>query len=76
MNGQGVAMQPYFDDWASFVAMGGHGFYVWLCWGLVAMACFVGIGYANAERRRVIKQIKQHQRRQSAKQANSQTASK
>ncbi len=59
-------MQPYFDDWASFVAMGGHGFYVWLCWGLVIGVVLFGVWYAKAERKRVIKQIQEQQLRQKA----------
>jgi len=26
----------YFDSFADFIAMGGHGLYVWLCYGIAA----------------------------------------
>lgn len=32
----------YFETFEAFVEMDGHGFYVWLCYGLV---CFSLIGY-------------------------------
>mgnify|MGYP001756684166 FL=1 len=59
-------MRPYFDDLPSFFAMGGHGFFVWLCWGLVMGVVLFGVYYAKAERKRIIKQIKEQHLRQKA----------
>ena len=42
----------YFDSFADFIAMGGHGIYVWMSYGvtiLVLLANFIGVrrGLAN-----------------------------
>ncbi len=50
-------MTPYFQDIPSFLAMGGHGFYVWLCYGVVALAVVFGVGYVRYERKRITKKI-------------------
>lgn len=31
-------MKLYFESFSDFIAMGGHGFYVWLCYAIVAVA--------------------------------------
>lgn len=50
-------MTPQFENIESFLAMGGHGFYVWACYGLVAFAVIFGVGYVKSERKRAIKQL-------------------
>lgn len=51
-------MTPYFDSISDFMHMGGHGFYVWLCFFLVIGSVLVGVGYIKSERKRAIKQLK------------------
>lgn len=50
-------MTPYFKDFASFLAMGGHGFYVWLCWAIVVGSVVLGIVLIRAERARTLKHL-------------------
>lgn len=57
-------MTPYFKNFSDFLAMGGHGFYVWLCWGLVVFAVLFGILYIKHERQQTYKKITLIQARQ------------
>ncbi|SIR85268.1 heme exporter protein D [Moraxella cuniculi DSM 21768] len=56
-----VIMTPYFANFADFIAMGGHAFYVWLCYGFVFLAVVGMIVYAKAERNMVLKKLKKRQ---------------
>lgn len=58
-------MQPYFNSFAEFVAMGKHGAYVWSAWGVVVFMTLFFIVYSWQQRQAVLKQLKQHQLRQS-----------
>lgn len=66
-------MTPYFETVAEFLTMGGHGFYVWLCWGIVVGSVLFGAVYTNLQRKRLIKQLKLNQK---LKQARKQTIAK
>lgn len=52
-----------FESFADFIAMGGHGLYVWLCYGvgLIAFLC-LGLGPVF-EHKRVLNELAQQQRR-------------
>lgn len=50
-------MTPYFSDFASFVAMGGHGVYVWSCYGVVLAMVVFAVFYVRYERRRTLHKI-------------------
>ncbi|MDO5652043.1 MAG: heme exporter protein CcmD [Moraxella sp.] len=60
-------MTPYFESFADFISMGGHGVYVWLCWGLVLGAAVLGVCYAKHERKTLIKKIQQNALRKSTR---------
>lgn len=50
-------MTPYFENFSDFLHMGGHGFYVWMCYGMV-FGCFFGlIWYVKAERKHAIAKL-------------------
>lgn len=53
-----------FQSFADFIAMGGHGLYVWLCYG-VGLIAFLSLGLGPVfEHKRVLKALAQQQRRQ------------
>lgn len=56
-------MTPYFENFSDFIQMGGHGFYVWLCYALVFGSVLFGIFYSKAERKRTIKRLANNQAR-------------
>lgn len=64
---KGEVMTPYFSDFASFLAMDGHGFYVWLCYGITFLAVLFGIFYARYERKRTLQKIAMHHARKHAR---------
>jgi heme exporter protein D len=54
----------YFSSFEEFLMMGGHGLYVWLCYGaglLVLMICFVS---PLLKKRAILKELRQIQRRE------------
>lgn len=51
-------MTPYFNNFHDFIQMGEHGFYVWLCWGLVLGSVFIGVILIKDERKKLIKELK------------------
>ena len=57
-----------FNTFQEFLAMGGHGLYVWLCYG-VGLAVLVG-NYlvAGQARRHTLRQLAQRQRREELRQ--------
>ena len=58
-----------FDSWQAFLSMGGHGLYVWLCYG-AGMATFVLVALSPIiERRTIVRELVQRQRRKQAQQA-------
>lgn len=56
-------MTPYFDSFSEFMQMGGHGFYVWLCWGIVLMTVALGVAYIKNERKKTLNALKIAQKR-------------
>lgn len=50
-------MTPYFKTFGDFLAMGGHGFYVWLCYAITFLAVLGLIIYAKNERKRTLQRL-------------------
>lgn len=57
-------MTPYFHSFAEFIAMGTHGFYVWLCYGLTFLAIIGLITYSISQRKIIYKDTLNQQARQ------------
>ena len=57
-------MELQFESLAEFIAMGKHGFYVWLAFGLTALVISWNVLQPLLQRRRLIKQLKQQLRRE------------
>ena len=56
-------MTPYFKSMSEFIAMGGHGYYVWLCYALTVIAILGLIIYTKNERKVTIQKLRrQHAR--------------
>ncbi|PIE47627.1 MAG: heme exporter protein CcmD [Gammaproteobacteria bacterium] len=50
-------MQPQFNSFAEFIAMGKHGVFVWTCWS-IAFAVIAGlIFYSIHQRKNLLKQL-------------------
>ena len=54
----------YFQTFSDFLHMGGHGWYVWLCWGFVIASIVIGVLYVRLERQKLLKKFAQNARRQ------------
>ncbi len=54
----------FFDDFASFIAMGGHGQYVWLSYGLAALIVTINFVSPMLTRKKIIKDIERQLRRE------------
>jgi len=54
----------HFDSLNSFFAMGGHGFYVWLCYGIFALIMAVNFLSPALKRRQILKDIERQMRRE------------
>lgn len=50
-----------FDSLAEFIAMGSHGFYVWLAYGTTATVLVCYLINLRVQRRRILNQIKWQQ---------------
>jgi len=46
----------FFDSFAEFLAMGKHGFYVWLCYGITALVIIANILAPIRQRKKLIEQ--------------------
>lgn len=57
-------MELQFESLAEFLAMGKHGFYVWLAYGLSALVVLWNVLQPIMQRRRLIKQQAQQLRRE------------
>lgn len=57
-------MELQFESLAEFFAMGKHGFYVWLAYGLSALVVLWNVLQPIMQRRRLIKQQAQQLRRE------------
>ncbi|WP_084644932.1 heme exporter protein CcmD [Oceanobacter kriegii] len=53
-----------FNSFSEFLAMGRHGFYVWLSYGLAALVIAVNVILPMLQRRRLIREQAQRVRRQ------------
>jgi len=53
-----------FNSFSEFLAMGRHGFYVWLSYGLTALVIAVNVVLPMLQRRRLIKEQAQRSRRE------------
>lgn len=61
-------MQPYFQNFADFIQMGGHGAYVWASWG-ITIICLLGlIFYSRNQRKTIYHQIRTQQAREKQRQ--------
>lgn len=58
-----------FSSMNEFLAMGGHGPYVWAAWGVTALLFLVILWHARRERRQLLSGLKRRARRE--RQANS-----
>lgn len=57
-------MSPYFHNFAEFIAMGGHGSYVWSTW-LVTLLCIVAlVFFSRSQRKATYRDITTQQARQ------------
>ena len=54
----------FFDSFADFLAMGKHGFYVWLCFGITALVIIANILAPIRQRKKLIEQQTRLQRRE------------
>jgi heme exporter protein D len=54
----------FFDSFAEFLAMGKHGFYVWLCYGITALVIIGNIIAPIRQRKKLIEQQARLQRRE------------
>lgn len=57
-------MELQFQSLAEFLAMGKHGFYVWLAYGLAALVVLWNVLQPMLQRRRLLKQQAQQLRRE------------
>lgn len=57
-------MELQFHSFAEFLAMGKHGFYVWLAYGLAALVVLWNVLQPMLQRRRLLKQQAQQLRRE------------
>lgn len=46
----------FFETFADFLAMGKHGFYVWLCYGITALVIVANILAPMRQRKKLIEQ--------------------
>ncbi|WP_165856658.1 heme exporter protein CcmD [Marinobacter sp. JSM 1782161] len=51
-----------FDSWQAFWSMGGHGPYVWTCYGVFLLALVVLVSASVGQRRRAIQRLLWQQR--------------
>lgn len=52
-----------FDSLSAFLAMGGHGAYVWSAWGLTGLLLVGVVVHARAERRALLRDLRRRARR-------------
>lgn len=61
-----------FDTFAEFIAMGGHGPYVWSAWGVTALLLLATVWHARAEQRQLLKSLQRRVRRENSSRGNAQ----
>ncbi|MBC6428445.1 MAG: heme exporter protein CcmD [Cellvibrionales bacterium] len=55
-----------FDSWGAFLAMGGHGLYVWLAYGGFVAALLWNLGWLWCARRRILMRLRRERGRRAA----------
>jgi heme exporter protein D len=55
----------FFESLSDLLAMGGHGPYVWSCYGLFVVLIIANVWHAKSEKNRMLKQAKAFARRNS-----------
>jgi len=61
----------YFTDFEAFLLMGGHGLYVWLCYGVGLFVFTVAFVSPILRKRAIFQELRQIQRRKNFKQTSS-----
>ena len=56
-----------FNSVAEFIAMGGHGLYVWLCYGVVLVVLALNLILPAARRRQILREQAQRLRREESR---------
>lgn len=56
----------FFDSFSDFIAMGTHGPYVWLCYGIFALTMIYNFVGPRLKRKQVLKDIARQIRREDA----------
>jgi len=56
----------FFDSFSDFIAMGTHGPYVWLCYGIFALTMILNFVGPRLKRKQVLKDIARQARREDA----------
>ena len=57
-------MSPYFHNFAEFIAMGGHGSYVWSTWLLTLLDIVALVFFSRSQRKATYRDITTQQARQ------------
>lgn len=50
-------MNPYFSDFSTFLAMGGHANYVWACYGITLLSLLFLVWYVKTERKNTLDKL-------------------